>query len=408
MKKTLVFAISAALASAIFAQDAANAAKASTEERAKAAIEKGLNWLVSKQMTNGVWSMPEQPALTGLPAWALSAVNRPQDKEAIKKACEFIRSCSQEDGGIYAVVPGRRGGSLGTYNTAIAMTALHYADNANSTRVIQKAREYVAATQLLGDDEYHGGFGYERNTQRPYADLNNSAWAISAMRLTQDVEDLRPEGEKSVDINWDAALAFVNNMQLKEGVNGTAKEDDGGFLYKPETGKARPPRPEANEKGATPPNGKQAIGPDGKPAVPRVSPEGKPLLRSYGSITYSGLLSMIYAQVGRDDPRVVSAIDYARRHWTLDENPGMQQQGIYYYFTIMARALSLMDLNELPPVKEGDPAIAWRDELIEKVLSLQNEDGSWQNSDNRFWESNPILCTSYGVLTLEYALRMFR
>lgn len=397
MKLRFLSIVPALLVSTLFAQNAAEQAKPTPEARAKAAIEKGLDWLVSRQMTNGVWSMAEQPALTGLPAWALSAANRPQDRDAIKKACEFIRSCAQEDGGIYAVVPGRRGGSLGTYNTAISMTALHYADNANSTRVIQKAREYVAATQLLGDDEYRGGFGYERNTQRPYADLNNSAWAISAMRLTQDVEDLRPAGEKSVDINWDAALAFVNNMQLKEGADGTGKEEDGGFLYKPETGKSRPAE-----------KGKAGQGPDGKPAVPRVSPEGKPVLRSFGSITYSGLLSMIYAQVGRDDPRVVSAIEYARRHWTLDENPGMNQQGIYYYFTIMARALSLIDLNELPPAKEGDPAIAWRDELIEKVLSLQKEDGSWQNSDNRFWESNPVLCTSYGVLTLEYALRMFR
>ena len=378
---------------------------ASVEARARAGIERGLNWLIARQQTNGVWSSKEFPALTALPAWALSAAGREQDRQAIQKAADFIKSCAQPDGGIYAIVPGRRGGSLGTYNTAISMTALHYCDNAGSVRIIQKAREYVAATQLLGDDEYRGGFGYEKNTERPYADLNNSSWAISAMRLTQDVEERRPAGEKRVDIDWDAALGFVDRMQLKPGQKDVTPDDVGGFLYKPETKKEGLPgagKPPAG-LGGKPPAG----GMGGKPVVPTAA-GGRPMLRSYGSITYSGILSMIYAQVGRDDPRVVSAIDYARRHWTLDENPGMGQQGVYYYFTIMARALSLLDINELPSAKEGGAPIPWRDELVEKVLSLQNQDGSWANGNNRFWEANPVLSTSYGVLTLEYALRMYR
>ncbi len=379
---------------------------ASVEARARAGIEKGLDWLLACQQTNGVWSSKDFPALTALPAWALSASGREKDQEAIRKAADFIKGCAQADGGIYAVVPGRRGGSLGTYNTAICMTALHYCDNAGSTRIIQKAREYVAATQLLGDDEYRGGFGYEKGTERPYADLNNSSWAISAMRLTQDVEERRPAGEKRVDIDWDAALGFVDRMQLKPGQKDVSADDAGGFLYKPET-----------KKGGMPPGGKPPAGMGGKPpeggmgdrpAMAATATGGRPMLRSYGSITYSGILSMIYAQVGRDDPRVVSAIDYARRHWTLDENPGMGQQGVYYYFTIMARALSLLDIDALPSAKEGGEPIPWRDELVEKVLSLQNEDGSWANGNNRFWEANPVLSTSYGVLTLQYALRLYR
>ena len=117
---------------------------------------------------------------------------------------------------------------------------------------------------------------------------------------------------------------------------------------------------------------------------------------------------MIFAQVSRDDPRVVSAIDYARRHWTLDENPGMGQQGLYYYYTIMARALSLLDIDVLPAVEEGVAGVEWRDDLIAKIVSLQKEDGSWANSNNRFWENDPVLCTSYAMLTLEYALRLFK
>ncbi|MBQ6926537.1 MAG: hypothetical protein IJQ73_18030, partial [Kiritimatiellae bacterium] len=146
----------------------------------------------------------------------------------------------------------------------------------------------------------------------------------------------------------------------------------------------------------------------GRPAGGPFAGAGRPMLRSYGSITYSGLLSMLYARVGRDDPRIVSAVDYARRHWTLEENPGQGQQGIYFYYTIMARALALLDVNELPPAEEGGAPIAWRDQLVEKVLSLQKPDGSWANENNRWFENDSVLTSSYAVLTLEYALRMFK
>ncbi len=342
---------------------------------ALAAMARGLDWLIERQQTNGYWSNPQFPALTALPLWALSLANRPQDAEAIRRATDFVASCVQEDGGIYVTVPGRRGGGLGTYNTAICMTALHHTGNPEMTRIIQKAREYVAGAQLTGDDEYRGGFGYEKDSGRAYADLNNTSWAIAAMRVTQGVEDSRPAGEKQVDVDWDSALEFVDRMQIKEG--DAAPGEVGGFRYNlsnPQAGV------ETNDA-------------------------GRPFLRSYGSITYSGLLSLIYAQVGRDDPRVVSAIDYARRHWTVEENPGMGDQGLFYYYNIMSRALSMTGLSELPAA-EGRNRIAWRDELIAALVAAQQEDGHWVNANNRFWEGDPVLSTAYSVLTLQYALGM--
>lgn len=373
-------------------------AMSSVEARAREGIEKGLNWLLSQQQTNGVWSSAQNPALTAMPAWALSASGREKDQKAIENAVAFIKSCAKDDGGIYVVVTGRRGGSYGTYNTAICMTALHYCDNAGSTRVIQKAREYVASTQLTGEEsENNGGFGYEAasSARAGGADMNNSAWVISAMAVTQDVEEKRPAGEKRVDIDWDAALGYVDKMQVKADTKGADPDDAGGFLYR---------LPEKNGKSPAGIPGRPAAGEGGKPGMTG----GRPMLRSYGSITYSGLLSMLYARVGRDDPRVVSAVDYARRHWTLEENPGQGQQGIYFYYTIMARALALLDVNELPAAKDGDPVIAWRDELVNKVLSLQKEDGSWANENNRWFENDSVLTSSYAILTLEYAMRMFK
>ena len=381
----------------------------SIEARARAGIERGLDWLLAQQQTNGVWSSAQNPALTAMPAWALSATGREQDRKAIGKAVAFIKGCAQPDGGIYVVVPGRRGGSYGTYNTAICMTALHYCDNVGSVRLLQKAREYVATTQLTGQEGgNNGGFGYEAasSPRAGGADLNNSAWVISAMALTQDVEEKRPAGEKRADIDWEAALGYVDRMQVKAGAEGANPDDAGGFLYRlPDKGRSGPPSTIPMAEGRPPAGGRPAGAP---PAGGPFAGAGRPMLRSYGSITYSGLLSMLYARVGRDDPRIVSAVDYARRHWTLEENPGQGQQGIYFYYTIMARALALLDVNELPPAEEGGTPIAWRDQLIEKVLSLQKPDGSWANDNNRWFENDSILTSSYAVLTLEYALRMFK
>ncbi|MBQ6925274.1 MAG: terpene cyclase/mutase family protein, partial [Kiritimatiellae bacterium] len=235
-----------ALIAAVAAHAVAETAQdGSIEARARAGIERGLDWLLAQQQTNGVWSSAQNPALTAMPAWALSATGREQDRQAIGKAVAFIKSCAQPDGGIYVVVPGRRGGSYGTYNTAICMTALHYCDNAGSTRLLQKAREYVATTQLTGQEGgNNGGFGYEAasSPRAGGADLNNSAWVISAMALTQDVEEHRPAGEKRADIDWEAALGYVDRMQVKADAKGADPNDAGGFLYRlPDQGRSGPP-----------------------------------------------------------------------------------------------------------------------------------------------------------------------
>ena len=60
----------------------------------------------------------------------------------------------------------------------------------------------------------------------------------------------------------------------------------------------------------------------------------------------------------------------------------------------MARALSASGVEK---VGEHD----WKKELSEKVMSLQQEDGSWVNDNNRFWEADPVLCTSFAVLVLQ-------
>jgi hypothetical protein len=62
-------------------------------------------------------------------------------------------------------------------------------------------------------------------------------------------------------------------------------------------------------------------------------------LRAYGSMTYAGFKSYLYAGLTPEDPRVVAAVDWARTHWTLQENPATGSDGYYYFLVMFARAM---------------------------------------------------------------------
>ena len=327
-----------------------------------AAIERGAKFLLTQQAEDGSFSDPQMPALTALPLWALTAAGQSRTAAA-SNACTFVLKTQRPDGGFYVPKPGRGGSGLGNYNTSVCVNAL-YESGLAPMKAILDARTYIAGSQLTGDDTMSGGFGYDRAGRRRYADLSNTSYAMDAMRRTQGAEDFRPAGEKRADLNWDAALRFVTRLQAKEG------ERAGGAAYNDRT-------------------------PQGGTAT---NASGRVQLRAYGSMSYAAVLSMCHAQLTKSDPRVRSALDYCIKFWTVDENPGMGNQGLYYYYDILSRALSVAGIDELPAA--DGRKIAWKRELSDKLISLQTEDGSWANDNNRFWEGDPVLATSFAVLSL--------
>ncbi len=367
-------ALTGARAPAVMAPAAAPAAAVETwREEARAAHARGTAWLAAQQGETGAWSDPRFPALSGLALWALAGSDDAASRASADRAVAFLLSCVQTNGGIYAEVPGRKGGGLSNYNTAICLTALHATGRRDLTRVIQDARTFLAASQYEGADEFHfGGFGYDHQNQREYTDLLNTHFAAEAMRRTQDVEDRRPQGEARADVNWEHVLRYVSGLQAKAD---DGADNEGGFVYNPLDPKAGA---ETNDA-------------------------GRVILRAYGSITYAGLMALLYADVPRDDPRVVSAVDYAARHWTLDENPGMGDQGLYFYYNVIARALDVGAMDVIVRKDGAGEPIHWRAALAQKLVSLQKPDGSWANANNRFWENDPVLATSYALLALEIA-----
>ena len=203
----------------------------SLANEARAAIDRGVRWLLRQQSPEGSWSNPEFPALTALPLWAIVRGGS-ADTQAVARAVRYILSCAREDGSIWREpTKPQKGGGLSNYNTAICMAALHQVGGPDILAVVQKARRFIAGTQHLGADDYRGGMGYDPETGRPYADLSNSYIAYEAMRVTEAAEDLRTGAGGRADLDWAAAREFLDKIQHKP--EGTNDPDAGGFAYHP-------------------------------------------------------------------------------------------------------------------------------------------------------------------------------
>jgi squalene-hopene/tetraprenyl-beta-curcumene cyclase len=367
----------------------------SLRREAQAAVDRGLRWLKERQQEGGHWSNPEFPALTALPLWAWARAGWTDTPEALRAAA-FIVANAKENGAIYHVpVEARAGGGLPNYNTALCMVALHLMGRPEYIPHVQRARAFVAKTQHLGGDVYYGGMGYDASSGRAYADLSNSYIAYEAMRLTESVEDLRREGEARVDLDWKAAEKFIQRTHNDARFNeqpwaSDDPEDRGGFAY----------HPEQTRSGTT------------------TNATGQVKFRSMKGMTYAGLLSYIYADVDRTDPRVEATVDWVVGHWGLGSNNRVtggtekadtqdDREGLYYLYHVMAKGLQAYGTDVFRPA--GRPPFNWRIDLIERLLALQKTDpdtgsGFWVNDVGRYWESDPVLVTSYALLALQIAL----
>jgi squalene-hopene/tetraprenyl-beta-curcumene cyclase len=112
---------------------------------------------------------------------------------------------------------------------------------------------------------------------------------------------------------------------------------------------------------------------------------------------------MLYAGLSPGDVRVRAAFDWIRRHWTFAENPGLGQQGLYYYLHTMARALHAAQQTVITDAAGREHH--WREELIDAVASRQLEDGSWKNEAERWLEGEPVMATTYSILAIEETLK---
>lgn len=350
-------------------------------------INDGLRYLLSVRNADGGWDLEgaTEPAITAMAVKALVQHDDfDGDSPIVQTAIERMLEYRQEDGGIYNPAEG-----LANYSTSLAVMALAAADRPEYNAAMREAVGFLRGIQIapgsespdgdtIGEDHpFVGGVSYGRHG-RP--DMSNLGMWMEAM------QDAGVEGD---DPAMRRALRFVQRTQNRSESNpmGWAGQgsDDGGFVYAP----AIAGDPTAGESKAG-----EGVGGRG--------------LRSYGSMTYTGFKSMLYADVDRDDDRVQAAFEWIRRYWRLDSNPNMprlrSQQGLYYYYHVFAKALRAWGrdiITDFDGVEHN-----WRHELIDAIAERAGDDGSWSNEDaDRWLEGHPTLCTCYAVLALQEAMR---
>jgi hypothetical protein len=123
-------------------------------------------------------------------------------------------------------------------------------------------------------------------------------------------------------------------------------------------------------------------------------------LRAYGSMSYAGFKSYLYAGLSKNDARVIAARGWIESNYTLAENPGVGTDGLYYYYVMFAKALDADGrATVLTPAGSRD----WRVDLVNQLSGLQNEDGSFRSVDDRWMENDPVLITAYALNALQLA-----
>jgi squalene-hopene/tetraprenyl-beta-curcumene cyclase len=365
MKHSHYFRLAAfGLAVAVFAASS-HLAGGQEKEQHRATVEKGVQFLLTKgQSADGSFSKQTGTGITSLCVTALVRSGRTVDDPGVSKALKYLEANIRPDGGIYA------GGSrLKNYETCIALMCLKEVNrNGRYDKAIAGADRYIKGLQLdAGEDKKpsdfsYGGVGYSAGG-RP--DLSNTAFLVDALIAAGN----GPEDEAVMN-----ALVFVSRCQNLESEHNTtphaAKINDGGFYYSI-----------TDESDSD-----------------RQKSDGG--LRSYGSMTYAGLKSMVYAGLKPDDPRVKAALTWLRKHYDLDSNPGMGDAGLYYYYQLMAKALDA--LGDQSFVDDAGKKHDWRAELTAELASRQNENGSWVNKNNRWLESDANLVTAFALLALSH------
>jgi squalene-hopene/tetraprenyl-beta-curcumene cyclase len=349
----------------------------SFQNEIRRAIERGADYLKTSQNSNGWWSTPDHPSVTALAlsAWMGEPGQRWKNTPEARKGYGFILGCVKPDGSIWVT-------NLQNYNTSISLMALLAARDSKHDGAMRKARAFLVGTQIDQgepgrlDTPYDGGVGY--GSKYPHSDMNNTLTALEALYYSKHLAtDQNLDGAK--DLNWAAAIHFIQSCQQlpsnkQDWVSPEAK-DRGGFVYYPGNSMA----------GGT------------------TNAAGRVALRSYGSISYAGLLSYIYADVKRDDARVQAVMDWLRANYSLEENPGMGPQGYFYYLHLMTKALNSAQIDALE-TRDGRK-LDWRREVAMKLINLQKSDGSWQNDNGRWWEKDANLVTAYATMSLEIIYR---
>jgi squalene-hopene/tetraprenyl-beta-curcumene cyclase len=366
-KHAVVPAVAACLALLVIvpvgAEQTASATALSAATRAKilASMKTGVDYLKQQQDAAGLWS--QNYGVSGVAAIALlnaPTLPRAEAMKIVTPTLDAFIKIAKPDGGMYeSMIP--------YYITAVGVSALAAGGRPADQKYIKAGAAYLQLNMLdegegiAKTDFWYGGMGYGGAT-RPdrKADIISLEYALRAMH---DAE------VPANDAAWQKALTFLQRTQNNSETNDQAwAANDGGFVYFPGFS---------------------------------YNPEGP--TRSYGSVSYAGVLSYTWANLKKTDPRVQAVVKWVRDNYNVDENPGMGQKTVYYYYMVMAKALAAV----------GEPTFTdakgrrhnWREELGAKLIALQHSEGFWVNPQKDEMQDDPRLVTAFVLTAFEAILK---
>lgn len=360
------------------------------KRKAEITIQRAIDYITTRQHPNTLgWDDDPDtiviPAITGLIVQGLMLdPGIDETHPLVIQGTRYILKYTNDDGSIHA-------GMLPSYNTSICISALSMVHKPEALDAMLAGQKFIKTLQYSSsnpnnpndpgfeepitiDHPYFGGVGYGKHG-RP--DLSNLSFFIQALHDT---------GVSTNDVAYQRALVFLSRVQMADEVNEMPYADgssQGGFIY------------------ATVPDLESVDGIAGQSQagdIVETTEDGEELtrLRAYGSMSYAGFKSLVYANIDPDDPRMLSAWNWIENNYTIEENPGLDLQGYYYYLCTMSRALDAFGVDEI----NGHN---WREEIIEKLYELQYVNGAFKVLNPRWMENNDILITAYALIALQHA-----
>lgn len=355
------------------------------------AIAAGASFLVGQQQDDGTWKsktyglLKDGTSLTPLVLVSLPelAATQAARERGLRVVLNWVDSESTP-------VHVRTIPQYPVYTAGLAMSLLKSAKT-SAPAYTAAWRQLLVTHQLTESngwsrtDSRFGGWGYSHDPPQkpdegillsPLDEPNLSATVFALEGLTASI----PEKQTSaVRAN---ALLFVQQCQnWREGMApDDIKYNDGGFYFLLDD-------PIRN-----------------KPGVAGTDSTGQTRYVSYGSATADGLRALLLCGLKDNHPRVMAARKWLLEHFDVGAHPGaypadrshLRPSLDFYYAASISHAF-----RTISPGGATRSEKPWAIAIASRLVALQKENGSWQNTAVDVREDDPLIATSFGLQALQ-------